>query len=148
MLAFQIPFFFYNIADLARYRAINLLMALAFNENQGRSSSSLLAIVLDPNEQRAAAPMTIKTYEIEFILEQRKTLENHELIAAKKRLQNIINMTLDNVIFLDVERMRIRALNKGICDANLCTYTMRKHFIRLLPFFPLRRSKEKNEENL
>lgn len=99
MLAFQIPFFFYNFADLARYRAINLLMALAFNENQGRSSSSLLAIALDPSEQRAAAPMTIKTYEIEFILAQRKTLENHELIAAKKRLQNIINMTLDNVIF-------------------------------------------------
>jgi hypothetical protein len=48
-------------------------------------------------------------------------------LLQQKRLQNIINMTLDNVIFLDTEK-RVKALNKSIGDANLCTYKMRKTF--------------------
>lgn len=40
------------------------------------------------------------------------------------------------------ERRRIETLNKGACDANLCTYEMRKHFI-LLHFFFRRRKRGK-----
>lgn len=54
----------------------------------------------------------------------------------------IINITLDNVIFS--ERRRIEALNKGICDANLCTYSMREKTFHFVPFCTEEKQKAEN----
>jgi hypothetical protein len=62
-----------------------------------------------------------------------KLWKNHELIAAEKRLQNIINMTLDNVIFFDT-KTNGKALNKGILRCKFMhIHNEKKHFIQFFP---------------
>lgn len=74
----------------------------------------------------------------EFIVEKKErkeTMEKSWAYCSRKRLQNIINMTLD---FLYIMRERIeKHWIKAFCDANLCTYTMSKTFHSV--FFPARK---------
>lgn len=59
---------------------------------------------------------------------EKKTMEKSWAYCSRKKLQNIINMTLDNVIFLDTREKKESAKHwiKAFCHANLCTYSMRE----------------------